>query len=73
MSRAPHASRVIHVSREGLEAREAELLTRLGMTWEAFDEHERTHTLDGCEWGIWDEMTGIRFLLGRDRGPTAEG
>lgn len=57
--------KIIEVTNAQLEARENELLAKLGMTWEEFVEFERTNTLGGDEWAIRDELQSIRFLRGK--------
>ncbi len=57
-------SRVVSVSRDELEARRADLLGRLGVTYEELSERASASALVGDEWEAWLALRDIQFLLG---------
>jgi hypothetical protein len=58
--------RVVSVSRAELEGRRTEILKRLDLPLEELRDHARAGTLSGDEWGAWQELGDIAFLLGDD-------
>jgi hypothetical protein len=47
---------------EELEARRAEILSGLGMTYEDLAARAETRSLIGDEWTVWEEIKEIDFL-----------
>ena len=56
----PH---VQDMSLEELEARRAEILDELGMTYEELAAKAKKRSLIGDEWTAWEEIREIDFLL----------
>jgi DNA-binding transcriptional regulator YiaG len=56
----------IAMTREDLEARRAEVLSRLGVSLEEFAETVQTSTLSGEEWEARDRLEEISFLLNEE-------
>lgn len=59
-------SHVIQVSREELEGRREEILRKLGITMDELRQRAETSSLVGEEWGAWQELGDIAFLLEDD-------
>ncbi len=62
-------ARIHSTSRAVLESRRAEILDRLGMTYEELAAKADAYSLVGHEWGAWNEIREIEFLLADERRP----
>ena len=60
------STHVVDVSDEELRARRAALLRGLRVTHDQLARRARDYALVGDEWGVWQEVQEIDFLLGDD-------
>jgi hypothetical protein len=56
-------TRVIRATRQDLERRRAEILDRLGLTYDELAAKATAYSLTGDEWYAWREIGEIDFLL----------
>jgi hypothetical protein len=56
---------VQELSTEDLDVRRAEILSRVGLSYEQLEQRAEARSLLGDEWAAWDEIRQIDFL--RDR------
>jgi hypothetical protein len=57
---------IVDAERQQLERRRAEILARYGVTLAEFAERAASYGLVGDEWGAWEELRSIAFLLDDD-------
>jgi hypothetical protein len=62
-------SQVSQVSRQELLARRESILRRLGVSYDELRERAEASTLMADEWGAWEALRDIAFLLGDEPEP----